>query len=116
MMEGAINGYLRGCEGIAGLLYLVDVRLPGSEVDKQALEWLKKFDFPLLVVATKADKLNRARIRPALDEIARRHKLPQPPLLTSSLQKSGRKEILEQIGLLLGKGSGIGDSSQKITA
>lgn len=101
LMEEAIEGYLRKSGHIAGILYLVDIRLPDNRVDREALEWLTGFDLPLLVIATKGDKLGKGKVRDALEEIARIHGLPQLPLLTSTLAKTGREEVMEQVGILL---------------
>ena len=100
-MEDAIDTYFRTCKRLSGLLYLVDIRMTDSKVDKEALDWLTEFDMPLLVVATKGDKLNKEHTRKALVEITQRYKLPEPPLLTSSDDKTGREAVLEQIGLVL---------------
>jgi len=105
-MEDAIEDYLKGSSeqgngSLAGLLYLVDVRMTDSPVDAEALKWLTGFEIPLLVVATKGDKLGKEKSRQALKEIAANHGLPQLPLLTSSDARTGRDEVMEQIGILL---------------
>lgn len=106
LMEEAIESYFNQCDRLSGLLYLVDARLPDSPVDAEALEWLAGFNVPIQIIATKGDKLNKSETEKSLAEITRRHALPQPPILTSSLKKLGREEILEQLQLLL-------DESQK---
>jgi GTP-binding protein len=100
-MEDAIDTYFRTCKRLRGLLYLVDIRMTDSRVDGEALEWLGDFDMPLLVVATKGDKLGKDQARKALAEITARYRLPEAPLLTSADKKSGREELLEQIRLVL---------------
>ncbi len=105
-MEDAIEDYFKGSGpqgtgALAGLLYLVDIRMTDSAVDGEALKWLTDFEIPMLVVATKGDKLGKEKARKALKDIAENHGLPQPPLLTSSDAKTGREEVLEQIGILL---------------
>jgi GTP-binding protein len=100
-MTTAIDEYFSNTNQVAGLLYLVDSRLPDSPVDAEALEWLAGFGFRIQVLATKGDKLGKEETKKALAEITRRHKLPQPPILTSSLRKQGREEVLEQLDLLL---------------
>lgn len=101
-MERAIEAYLNRGKSLKGLLYLVDSRIESSKVDDEALEWLSGFDVPLLVVATKADKLKKQELGPALAAITKRHELPAPPIATSSETGLGREEILEQMALLLG--------------
>jgi GTP-binding protein len=102
-MESAIEAYFTECKTLAGLLYLVDARLTDSPVDEDALEWLAGFGAPIQVLATKGDKLGKMEARAALADIASRHDLPQPPLLTSALKKLGREELLEQLDILLAK-------------
>lgn len=100
-MESALEGYFNRSRALKGLLYLVDIRIADSDVDHQALEWLSDFDIPILVVATKGDKIGKQEVKRALADIAKRHDLPQPPLLTSSDRKEGRAEVIEQMEILL---------------
>jgi GTP-binding protein len=100
-MEAAIEAYFRHSRSLKGLLYLVDSRIEKSAVDDEALEWLRGFDFPLLLVATKVDKLKRQDLKRSLGAIAQRHSLPEPPIATSAEEGVGREEVLEQIGILL---------------
>jgi GTP-binding protein len=105
-MEDAIDAYFRKCKSLAGLLYLIDSRMTDSRVDAEALDWLSEFEVPLMVVATKGDKLSKEQARKSLNEIMLRYKLPEPPLLTSADKKLGREELLEQIRLALEHDSG----------
>ena len=45
---------------LAGAVLLVDARHPGLAADKAAHDWLARRDCPLVVVATKGDRLSRA--------------------------------------------------------
>jgi GTP-binding protein len=100
-MEDAIEDYFKTCKSLAGLLYLVDIRMPDSPVDGEAIKWLTGFDLPLLVLATKGDKFGKEKARKALQDIASQHGLPQTPILTSADAKLGRDEVLEQLEILL---------------
>jgi GTP-binding protein EngB required for normal cell division len=100
-MEEAIEAYFRKSRSLAGLIYLIDCRIPDSEVDAQALDWLADFEHPLLVVATKSDKLGKQELNRNLAAITARYSLPQPPIVTSSEKRMGRAELLEQLELLL---------------
>lgn len=100
-MEESIESFFRGNKQLRGLLYLIDSRIADSAVDREALQWLQGFDIPILAVATKGDKLSKAELRKSLEAIKKFHGLPEPPLLTSAENRSGREEVLEQIGLLL---------------
>ncbi len=100
-MEEAIEAYFTTSEPLVGLLYLVDIRMTDSPVDADAIKWISSFDIPLLVVATKGDKLGKEKCGKALKEMTDNHGLPQPPLLTSADAKTGRDDVLEQIQILL---------------
>lgn len=45
---------------LAGVLLVVDVRHPGLESDRAALTWSQERGYPVVVVATKADRISRA--------------------------------------------------------
>jgi GTP-binding protein len=113
LMEEAIEIYFRSSKTLRGLLYLIDSRIADSAVDREAMEWLQEFDIPILAVATKGDKLSRSEAAKALADIAKRHGLPEPPLLTSAEKKVGREEVLEQIGMLIAGEAGAGERRGK---
>ena len=50
----------------AGAILVVDARHPGLESDRDALTWLNELDLPLIVAATKADRLRPSARRAAL--------------------------------------------------
>ena len=52
--------------GPAGAILLVDARHPGLESDRDALAWLRELELPLVVAATKVDRLKRSARRAAL--------------------------------------------------
>ena len=45
---------------LAGVLLVVDVRHPGLESDTEALAWISRRRYPVVVVATKADRISRS--------------------------------------------------------
>ena len=51
-----------GCPGrsVVGVLHLIDSRHPDLESDAAAHDWLHRIGLPVVVVATKMDKLTRA--------------------------------------------------------
>lgn len=56
-----IEGYLKKREQLRGVVQLIDLRHPPTENDIQMHEWLKHQGLPIIVVATKADKIARGR-------------------------------------------------------
>jgi GTP-binding protein len=66
-----IESYLRQRVGIALAIVIVDVRRGIEDEDAMLLEFLDSLDHPALVVATKLDKLPKARRKLAVLELAR---------------------------------------------
>jgi GTP-binding protein len=100
-MEVLLHNYVKDAPELRGILYLVDPRVPDSPVDHGALEWMTESERPVLVLASKSDKLKKGALRDALATIARNHGLPEAPLPVSSHDRSGFDALWEQVGLLL---------------
>lgn len=82
-------------EQVAAVILVTDARHPGLENDLAALEWLSGLGRPLLVVATKADKLTSAGRARAL---AGAEKAFGGPVLAVS---AARRENLEKLWSLI---------------
>lgn len=64
-----IEGYLLKRASLRALVLLVDVRRGVEEDDDELAEYWAQTGKPLIVVATKVDKLPKAHIKPALDKL-----------------------------------------------
>lgn len=69
-----IETYLTKRESLKGVIHLIDMRHPPTDNDIMMKDWLMNVELPVLVVATKADKISRgaqpkhlAQIRRGLD-------------------------------------------------
>lgn len=56
-----IESYLMNRETLRLVMQLVDLRHPPSKDDQAMYEWLRHHDVPVLVVATKADKIPKSQ-------------------------------------------------------
>jgi GTP-binding protein len=65
-----VEGYLEGRPNLRGVLLVVDARRGIEDEERQLTQYLHARGCPILVVATKLDKLARARRERALDDIA----------------------------------------------
>ncbi len=65
MIERFLNDY----EDLKGLVMIVDLRHPPTPDDRQMYDWAKAAGVPVVVAATKADKLNRSQIDPHLAQV-----------------------------------------------
>jgi len=54
-----IGGYLMNRPQIRGLVLIMDIRHPFTDLDEQMLHWFRTADRPVLVLLSKADKLAR---------------------------------------------------------
>lgn len=90
-----IEGYLAKRKQLRGLILLVDVRHKPTADDQQMYHWLKTYNIPTVVVATKADKLSRGRAVQNLAVVRKTLQLPAsaPLILFSSVTGQGKGDI-----------------------
>ncbi|MDR1616255.1 MAG: ribosome biogenesis GTP-binding protein YihA/YsxC [Syntrophomonadaceae bacterium] len=56
--RGMVEAYLKKRETLKGVIMLIDFRHPPQENDKEMKKWLDFHNLPILLVATKADKVS----------------------------------------------------------
>ena len=94
-----IEGYLRGSKHLKRVFQLVDIRHEPTEDDQLMVEYLRHYDIPFTVVATKADKLSRAQRGRSIPPICRKLAVqPWEVVTTSSKDATGLDRLLELIG------------------
>jgi GTP-binding protein len=90
----AAERYLDRRDELALGILLVDARREPNEDDRAVLAALYDIGVPLVVVATKVDKLNKAQVEPSLEIIRQGLGLPDgQPLCVSSVTGEGTKEL-----------------------
>ena len=83
---------------ISLLISLVDIRHEPTGDDKALIEYLYHYRIPFVIVATKADKLPKTRVKPQLQSIATALKVGIDDITaSSSLNGTGSEEILKII-------------------
>ena len=83
---------------ISLLISLLDIRHDPTKDDKQLFEYLYHYRIPFIVVATKADKLPKTRIKPQLQNLATTVGLGIGNITASSVQTGmGKEEIFKII-------------------
>ncbi len=94
-----IEGYLERSEHLKHVLHLVDIRHEPTQEDRMMTEYLRHYDIPFTVVATKADKLSRAQRGRTIPEICRGLVVqPWEIIAYSSVDGTGREQLLDRIG------------------
>ncbi len=85
-------------EKIKLVISLVDIRHDPTEEDKMMINYLYHYAIPFSIVATKADKLSKSKIKPRLNEIATSLRVGIADLTASSAETGlGKSEILSLI-------------------
>ncbi len=80
------------------LLSLVDIRHDPTNDDKMMINYLYHYVVPFSLVATKADKLPKTKIKPRIKEIATELKVGIADITPTSAEKGiGRQELLDII-------------------
>ena len=93
-----IEGYLRGSEHLKRVFQLVDVRHAPTEDDQLMVEYLRHYDIPFTVVATKADKLSKAQRGRSIPVICRTLGVqPWEVMVHSSKDGTGKDKLLALI-------------------
>ena len=94
-----IEGYLRGSRHLKRVFQLVDIRHEPTEDDQLMVEYLRHYEIPFTVVATKADKLSKAQRGRNSPAICRKLAVqPWEVMVWSSKDGTGKEKLLELIG------------------
>lgn len=79
-----IEGYLRGRDALAGLVLLLDSRRDVTDLDRALLDFVGARELPVLLCATKADKLSKAERGTMAKAIARTLEISERQVLVTS--------------------------------
>jgi len=94
-----IEGYLRNSRNLKRVFQLVDIRHAPTEDDQLMVEYLRHYDIPFTVVATKADKLSKAQRGRSIPVICRTLGVqPWEVMVHSSKDGTGKDQLLALIG------------------
>ena len=104
-----VGRYLESRASLAGVVVLMDIRHPLTELDAALLDWCRAARRPVLAVLTKADKLARGRRAAAVAEV--RGSLAgygdaAHVMAFSATRQIGRRELEERLDAWLGEDSG----------
>ena len=96
-----IRAYVLTRQQMTCLFVLIDSRLEPQKIDLQFIEMLGENGVPFAIVFTKADKQSGsktgANVRRFLDALSEQWEELPPHFISSSLNRTGREEILDYI-------------------
>lgn len=103
-----LQGYFETRENLIGLVMLMDVRHPMTDLDEQMLHWCELKNLPTHILLTKADKLKRGPAQAALLSLKKALESYTMPvtcqLFSASDPKVGLKEIHTKLNEWLPEG------------
>ena len=65
----AIDEYLRNRQSLRGLVLIMDIRHPLTNIDQEMLEWCHQIGMPVHILLTKCDKLKRGAAKTTLLQV-----------------------------------------------
>ena len=99
--DNMTKDYLLNSDKIALIFILIDIRLKPQKIDINYINYLGKNKLPVNLIFTKADKIKKSEIDKRIDEFTSSlsqywSSIPNY-FISSSLKKTGRKEIIKYI-------------------
>ncbi len=98
-----IEKYLKRSKTLQAVFLLIDIRHEPSANDRQMYEWILSNGFHPIIIATKADKINRSQLQKHIKMIRTGLEVEKDTILIpfSAQSKQGREEIYQLIEELL---------------
>ena len=97
-----INEYLLNSEDLQFVCQLIDVRHEPMKSDVEMFNWLVENNIPVLIIATKCDKIGKNAVNSSISRIKKTLGVPELDVLSySSLKNEGRAELLDVIASCL---------------
>lgn len=96
-----IEAYLLNRTQLMSLFVLIDSRLPPQKIDMEFIQWLGESQIPFGIIFTKADKQTDHKTNQSVAAFRKEmlktwEELP-PSFISSSVDRTGREEILQYI-------------------
>ena len=100
--SGMIEGYLQKSENLRHVVQLVDIRHAPTEEDQMMTNYLRHYEIPFTVVATKADKLSKAQRGRSIPVICRTLVVqPWEIIACSSEDGTGLEALTDAMGRIV---------------
>ena len=106
-----IEGYLTGSQQLKHVFHLVDIRHAPTREDQMMTEYLRHYDIPFTVIATKADKISRGARQKQLAPICRALMVqPWEVICWSSEDGTGREQVQTLLDDILAEPEEVADT------
>lgn len=95
-----IEAFFKNRENLRGVIMLVDSRRT-QDSDRDMVAWITRLNLPIILVATKADKVSRGKRQAATREIQEGLGIDGEPIFLSAYTGEGKHQVLGQLRNLL---------------
>jgi GTP-binding protein len=95
-----IENFFKNRENLRGVIMLVDSRRV-QDSDRDMVAWITRLNLPIILVATKADKVTRGKRQGASREIQEGLEIDGEPIFLSAYTGEGKHQVLGQLRNLL---------------
>lgn len=95
--QGLLEPYLINNKMLKCVCVLLDIRHEPSEMDKQMISFLRYYNIPYIIVATKADKFGKSKIKPMASKLANSLQVALGNVYPTSINGYGKTELLNKL-------------------
>lgn len=96
-----VEGYVKGRRELAGAVVVVDVRRGLTEPDLMLMNFLSSHRVPIVIGATKSDKLPRGKLLEASRKIRAEAGEDVPVIICSAHNNTGKNELWKELKTLI---------------
>jgi GTP-binding protein len=96
-----IETFFKSRENLCGVIMLVDSRRV-QDSDRDMMAWVGQLHIPIMLVATKADKVPRGKRKGAVRELQEGLGVEEEPIFLSAHTGEGNHQVLSQLRDILG--------------
>jgi GTP-binding protein len=96
-----IETFFKSRENLRGVILLVDSRRV-QDSDRDMMAWVGQLNIPIMLVATKADKVPRGKRQVAVRELQEGLGVDEGPIFLSAYTGEGKHQVLSQLRDILG--------------
>jgi GTP-binding protein len=96
-----VEGYVKGRKELAGAVLVVDVRRGLAESDMVMMSFLRSHQVPIIIGATKADKLPRGQLLQEARRVRAEVGVDVPVIICSAHNNMGKNELWKELKTLI---------------
>ena len=97
--QRSLGEYLRKRESLRGLILIMDIRHPLTDIDQQMLTWCADIGMPVHILLTKCDKLKRGAAKATLFQVQK--SIHDNPLFSTQLFSAKDKTGIDEAHAVL---------------